>query len=65
MILHRFNKHFQSLVLIHPWRAVLLSAIFIALSSYGLLDIQQEVDPRQFFAEDVSQLKYFKQVEDR
>ena len=65
MIFDGFNERFQNLVLSRPWLAISLSAMFIALSSYGLLSIQQESDPRQFFAEDDPQFKYFKQVEDQ
>ncbi len=65
MIFDNFNERFQNLVLSRPWLVISLSAIFIALSSYGLLGIQQESDPRQFFSEDDPQFKYFKEVEDQ
>ena len=57
------NQRFQSFVLDRPWLAILFSIFFIVFSSYGLLDIKQESDPRQFFSEDDPQFKYFKQVE--
>ncbi|MBL4608329.1 MAG: MMPL family transporter [Pseudomonadales bacterium] len=65
MTLDNFSQRFQDFVLNRPWVSILLSGIFIALSSYGLLDIKQESDPRQFFSDDDPQYKYFKQVEDQ